>query len=104
MKPQRFIKSAGIVISFYNLKICILCTFFHSFFQKSGADLTGIAMFAVFFFDMDGIDADIISVQNTKSGCDDLVVHADGSTDGFLEDCLIHRWNNLPVDGIGGVF
>ena len=72
--------------------------------MKKGADLTGIAMFAVFFFDMDGIDADIISVQNTKSGCDDLVVHADGSTDGFLEDCLIHRWNNLPVDGIGGVF
>ena len=86
MKPQRFIKSAGIVISFYNLKICILCTFFHSFFQKSGADLTGIAMFAVFFFDMDGVNTDVVSVQDTKPCCNDLPVYADAGANGFFED------------------
>ena len=50
------------------------------------------------------VNADIHVTDTVIAPGDDLVVHADGSTDGFLEDCLIHRWNNLPVDGIGGVF
>ena len=59
VESERFVQCTGIVISLYNLKVCILRTFLYPFFQKSGTDLACIAVFAIFFFYMDGIDPDV---------------------------------------------
>ena len=45
-------------------------------------------MFAVFFFDMDGVNTDVVSVQDTKPCCNDLPVYADAGANGFFENCL----------------
>ena len=54
-------------------------------------------MFAVFFFYMNCIDADIISVQNAKSCCNDLTIYADTGTNRFLKNSLVHGWNDFSV-------
>ena len=103
VESERFVQCTGIVISLYNLKVCILRTFLNPFFQKSGTDLACIAVFAILFFYMDGIDPDVISVQNAESGCNDLAVHTDAGADSFFEDRLIHGWNDFAVNGVGSV-
>ena len=66
VKSKRFIKCPGSIISFNDLKVSILRTFFHPLFQKSGADLACIAMLAIFFFDVDSVDTYIITIQNSS--------------------------------------
>lgn len=84
LKSEGFIEGACFVIALNNLKICIFSTSFHAFLQKSGADLARIAVFSKVLFYMDRIDADVIPVENAKSGCDDLAIFLDGSADGLL--------------------
>ena len=69
----------GTGISLYYLEIGILGTFLLTFAEKSGTDLAGITPATVFFFDMDRVDTNVVTVKDSETGSDDLAVLPDGS-------------------------
>ena len=75
-------------------------TSFFAFFEKSGYDLTGVASAAVIFTHMNSIDADMITIQNSKTGGNNLAVFCNRSADCFLEDSAVHRRNNGSVEDV----
>ena len=71
--------------------------FFAAFFQKSGADLAGKPLAAIFFLYMNGINTNIITIQNPQSCSNDLIIFFHVGTDGALRNGVIHGWDHRSV-------
>lgn len=59
---------------FYHLKIGVAGASFFALIEKTGTDLTGISSAAIIFTYMNGIDADVVAIQDSKTCGNDLAV------------------------------
>ena len=70
VKTKRRIQPVCVQIPLIDLQIGVFGAFFHSLPQKARADLTGESLPAVLFLNVDGVNSDIIAVQDSKPRSD----------------------------------
>ena len=74
LKSKRAVKLFCGSIVFYHLKIGVAGASFFALIEKTGTDLTGISSAAIIFTYMNGIDADVVAIQDSKTCGNDLAV------------------------------
>src|SRR5699024_1875548 len=71
---------------------------------NGAAKSEGISAAAKLRVDVNGVQTDILPIQDAKSGGDDLSVLPDGSGDGVHGNSAVHGRDDLAVHGVGGSF
>ena len=74
LKSKRAVKLFCGSIVFYHLKISVAGASFFALIEKTGTDLTGISSAAIIFTHMNGIDTDVVAIQDSKTCGNDLAV------------------------------
>jgi hypothetical protein len=77
---------------------------FFALIEKTGTDLTGISSAAIIFTHMNGIDTDVVAIQDSKTCGNDLAVFCYGSADSFLKNGTVHGRNDASMDRICSSF
>ena len=97
LKSKRAVKLFCGSIVFYHLKISVAGASFFALIEKTGTDLTGISSAAIIFTHMNGIDTDVVAIQDSKTCGNDLAVFCYGSADSFLKNGTVLRWIGFVV-------
>lgn len=100
LETERSIEPFGGKVSFYHLQVSTGGPKLHGSVQKGLTDGAPDMSPAAVLADMDGIDADIIPVQDTQTGSDDLPLIPHRGSYGVFGNGSVHGGDNLSVNGI----